>query len=100
MTKLLKVSEVRKHIYDLFAEVVENPRARVVITHRDATEQAVLLSRSELARLEQRAATSSSGFSLFGSATLQGAPEDVLADVRREQRDLGGAKTVQAKGKR
>jgi hypothetical protein len=88
VVKTLKVSEVRRQIYDLFAEVTESPRTRVVIEHRDARQAAVLISAEELARLERRAraATGNESFKLAGSARLQGDPLTVLQDVRADQR--------------
>jgi len=84
------ISRARRELFDLFEQVVSKARARVLIGHRDYDDQAVLISRKELERLEERAraAETTSPFALAGTATISGAPEDVLTGVRRRQADL------------
>lgn len=86
MGKRLNVSEARRQLFDLFEEVTSNRRARIVIGHRDSDQEAVLLSRVEVERLERLARSGRrSEFSLVGSAVLNVDAEDVLKRVRAEQ---------------
>ena len=95
MEKHVMISQARRQLFDLFEEVVSKGRTRVLIGHRDSDAQAVLISRKELDRLEARARVSetASAFALAKTATIKGAPEDVLAGVRRQQAELKEAKT-------
>ena len=86
VTKYLKVTEARRQLFELFEEVTSNTRARVIIGHRDVEGEAMLVSRKEIERLEQRARAAGSAFSIAGTASLNVAPEAVLHEVRREQR--------------
>lgn len=84
------ISRARRELFDLFEQVVSKRRVRVLIGHRDSDDEAVLISKRELERIEERARASdaSSAFSLPGTATIEGSPEDALAGVRRAQEEL------------
>jgi PHD/YefM family antitoxin component YafN of YafNO toxin-antitoxin module len=102
MEKHVMISQARRDLFDLFEEVVSKGRTRVLIRHRDSDEQAVLISRKELGRMEARARASetAAAFSLAESATIHGAPEDVLTGVRRRQAELEAAKAHSLSSKR
>ena len=94
MSRHVNISEARRQLFELFEEVTTNKRLRIVIGHRDSEEEAVLLSRHEVERLERRASSSDrrSEFALVGTATLRSKPEDVLKDVRAAQNLLSAEK--------
>ncbi len=95
MADVHTISAARYQLFELFAAVTGEDGRRVVISHRRSKKRAVLVSESYIELLEKRArkrASSGEPFSLFGSATLNVPPEDVLAQTRAAQQQLARAK--------
>ena len=93
MAKQLSISAARKALFGLFEQVTAVEGVKVVIGHRNSLKQAVLVDKDYVESLERvRHGTSRLAsrrpFSLFGSATLLVPADEVLTDIRREQRVL------------
>lgn len=85
MERARTLSQARQELFAIFEEVIAHPGRKVVLRHRGSDKDAVLVSREYLQRLEEgRAEARSGGFSLFGSATLNGSVDEVLTEIRHE----------------
>ena len=94
MQRRLTVTEARASLFDLFRAVTTKPGSQVVLSHRTSSEQAVLVSKEYVERLEMlsRKEPARGRFRLFGSGTLVAPPDDVVELGRREQAALLDAK--------
>lgn len=85
MERVRTLSQARAELFTLFEEVTAHAGRKIILRHRGATHEAVLVSREYLRLLEQARADATSGsFSLFGSATSKGDLEQALAAIRAE----------------
>ncbi|MCC7539070.1 MAG: hypothetical protein IT379_22795 [Deltaproteobacteria bacterium] len=100
MQRRLSISEARKSLFALFRSVTANTGSQVILSHRTSAQQAVLVSKEYVERLElvSRRGPAHTKFRLFGSGSLLMSPDDVVDVGRREQaalferklRSLGG----------
>lgn len=88
-----QASEARRDFFALLNAVVDDPTEIVFIEHKSLPESAALVNAPFLLRtlrllkqLRARRPSSEPPFRLIGSATLVGDPDDVLTDIRAEER--------------
>src|SRR5215210_2266531 len=88
-----QASEARREFFALLQAVIDDPTEIVLIEHKDLPDPAALVNAPFLMRtlrlveqLRTRRLSSEPPFRLIGSATLVGSADDVLAEVRAEQR--------------
>jgi hypothetical protein len=94
-----QASEARREFFALLQAVIHDPTEVVLIEHKDLPEPAALVNAPFLMRtlrlvthLRNQWPSSDLPFRLIGSATLVGSADDVLAEVRAEQRSRQQAK--------
>jgi hypothetical protein len=98
MTRILKISEARKKLFDLVDDVIERGDEVILIEHRDRTERAALVKENYIVYLQATIAALkselSSDFRLAGSMRLVGeqALEAAISENRSRQASLAGQK--------
>lgn len=83
MAKSLNISTARRTLPTLFDRVTARDGEKVVIHRRDGDQEAVLVSRGYLDRLEKETRRGTgTAFKLIGSGRMLGSVEEAVAEVR------------------
>jgi len=87
MAKRVNISAARRDLPALFDRVIARAGESVIIARRDSPDEAVLVARSYIERLERAPQERKVPFKLMGSGALLVASDDVIGDLRRREAD-------------
>jgi hypothetical protein len=97
-TAIIPLSSARVRLFQLVEELLSGKTQRVILSHRDRDDAVVLLTASELGKLERDLAAlraHANVGALRGLGTLHAPLEQVIRGVRARQESLAGDKRAE-----